>query len=446
MSELLVITAFLTTYALGRHSAGNGLASVIWCGGFYGIIRANNLDISTYFLYDAAVLGLYFAQWPNLMADSTRTHAIRRWAMMLLFWPFAYLGIGFIFPQHPLVQLVGLRAAIWFVPFIMVGAQLTYRDAKILAINIAILNLVSFAFALAEFVLGVELFYPRNSATEIIYMSKDIAGFTAYRIPATFSSAASYGTFLVAGFPFLVTRLASRDAKFTEKTLMFAALLSAMGGVFMCGSRSPVVALSVMFIVAGFLLRRRLEILVLMFVIIGFVIYQVSQDERLQRVSTLFDTDATLERVSASARLGVFDVIGEYPFGKGLGSAFGTNIPSFLAQYQIAQLGAENEMARIALEQSVVGVVIWLSALFWIIRQRMNGRNDLALRLLTAYVIYCWATSLLGTGLLAAIPQTAMLFSYMGLCAVSWRTAPVSSGPHPASRTGARLAMSAATP
>ncbi len=440
MSETLVISSFLITYLLGRQSAGLGLASVIWIGGIYGIIRANNLDVATYFMYDAAVLAIYLVQLPNMTVASRRTNALRGWTIVLLGWPMIYFGIGFVFPQHPLIQLVGLRAAIWFVPFIMVGAQLTLQDFKVLAIAIAGLNLVSFAFAVAEFYLGIEMFFPRNAATEILYLSKDVAEHTAYRIPATFTSPASYGGYLVAGFPFLIARLASRGISIPERLLMLAALGSAMVGVFMCGSRSPVVGLAFMFIVAGVLLRRRLEILVLMFAVLGLVVYQVLQEERLQRIESLADTEATLHRVGSSARLGIFDVIGEYPFGVGLGGAFGTSIPSFLAQYQPVQIGAENELARIALEQSIIGVIFWLSFVFWIVRRRFFGRNDLALRLLAAYVVYCWATSFLGAGLLSAIPQTAMLLSYMGVCAISWRPSPTAQ---PATAGGPRAASPA---
>ena len=424
MSELFPIAAFLITLTLGRQSVGRGLAAVIWTGGLYGIIRANNPDTFTYFLYDASVLGLYLAQIPNLTKLNWRNVGVRSWTIAILIWPLIYFGLGFTFPQHPLIQLVGLRAAIWFVPFILIGAQISAKDFKDIGITLAALNLVAFVFAVGEYFLGIEVFFPRNEVTQIIYMSKDIAEMTAHRIPATFGTSASYGGYLTASFPVLIARLASRDSALPEKVLMVAGLLAALVGVFLCGSRTPVVGMAFMVIVSGILLRRRLEVLLLMAAMLAVVTNEVLDDERLQRVSTLADTDATLERVGSSTRLGILDVIGDYPFGVGLGGAFGTSIPSFLAMYSIPQVGAENELARIALEQSVVGAFMWIGLVIWIVRKRILEGSNLTLTLLTTFVFYSWVTSVLGVGMFTAIPFTAMLLAYMGMCAASRQAAP----------------------
>jgi hypothetical protein len=296
-----------------------------------------------------------------------------------------------------------------------------------LAIAVAALNLVTLAFATAEFFLGIESFYPRNAATELIYMSKDIAGFTAHRIPATFANSSSYGGYLVAGFPLLIARLANREIPGRERLLMILAIVAALAGVFMCGSRSPVVGLAFMLLYAGFTLRNRLEIVALMIVVIGLVIYEVAQEERFQRVASLADRELVVERVKGSNNLGIFEVIGKHPLGVGLGGAFGTNIPTFLLQYATTQIGAENELARIALEQSVIGALLWLGCLFWILLKRYREGSSLAIRLLTVYVIYAWLSSFIGVGLLVGIPLTAIFLTYMGVCAVSRGSVPASN-------------------
>ncbi len=379
----------------------------------------------------AHVLGLYLAQLQNMMKSDSRTLAVRSWVIALLVWPLFYLGIGFVFPQHPLIQLVGLRAAIWFVPFILIGTQLTKEDLRVMAIAAASLNIFAFAFAVAEFFLGVEMFYPRNAVTEIIYMSKDVADHTAFRIPATFTNPASYGGYLAASFPLLISRLAGRDATTGEKSLMVVGLICAMLGVFMCGSRTPVLTMTFMFMISGVLLRGRLEIVILMIGVTSFVAWQVLQDERLQRVSSLADTDMALDRVSGSARLGILDVIADYPFGVGLGGAVGTSIPSFLAGYTPIQVGAENELAHIGLEQSVISVFMWLGFLAWIVRKRIHEGSSMALVLFTAYITYAWITCIIGAGLLTSIPHTAMLLIYMGVAAVSRKQSPVPTTLHP---------------
>lgn len=421
MVELFVIGSFFAALIAGRQSAGLGMAIVIWVGGFYGIVRANFFDVVTHFMFDAAVMGFYLSRAPFMFAQAKRQEDVRRWTLLLLLWPLTYFALGFFFSQHPLIQLLGLRAAIWFVPFIFIGAQFTSNDIRTMAIALAGLNLVSFGFALAQYIFGVEMFFPRNSVTEIIYNSKDIAGFTAYRIPATFSSSAAYGGYLVASFPVIVANYSRRDLPFGEKLLMLGGLLTAMIGVFLCGSRSPVVAFGAMFVVASFLLRHRVEVLAVLVLCSGLAVYQVLQNERLQRISTLVETESTLERISQSANLGILDVLAEYPFGVGLGGAVGTSIPSFLAQYSPIHVGAENEYARIALEQSVVGVMIWVGFVIWICRKRMYLGSSLVLKLMLAFVCYSWLTAFLGTGTTVAIPQSPILFTYMGACAAAGR-------------------------
>src|ERR1700722_8757077 len=181
MGFLLCAVGFVAAFLLGRRSLVAGLGAVLTVGYLYGILRANFLDSFTYFLFDASVLGFYLS-WlgrRNDPAASARTRELRRW----LWWLLAWAGVMFLMPlQHPLIQLVGLRGNAFLLPFLLVGGWLERRDAERLAVWLAALNLMAFVFAAAEYRLGVPAFYPENAVTEIIYKSKDLAGFTAFRI------------------------------------------------------------------------------------------------------------------------------------------------------------------------------------------------------------------------------------------------------------------------
>ena len=161
------------------------------CGGADGRIllrhlRANYLDTFAHFIFDAAVLGFYLSQVGRLRALVAGCGGtVEEWVIALVGWAV----VMFVIPlQHPLVQPVGLRGNAFLVPFLLVGGWLECRSAVRLALWLATLNLTAFAFALAEYKMGVPAVFPKNSVTEIIYNSNDIAGYTAYRIPACFAN------------------------------------------------------------------------------------------------------------------------------------------------------------------------------------------------------------------------------------------------------------------
>jgi len=81
----------------------------------------------------------------------------------------------------------------------------------------------------------------------------------------------------------------------------------------------------------------------------------------------------------------------------------------------------ENEYGRIALEQSLVGLAVWM----WFIANTLMRRwvpisKEWALgtRLMKALVVVSWGSAFIGTGMLTAIPQTPLLLFVMGLL---WR-------------------------
>src|SRR5882672_426932 len=194
---VLCALAMLACFIAGRRSIVWGIGAVMTIGYGYGILRANVPNPAMHFLFDAGALGFYLALVTRGFTPSQRPRlvALQPWIALLVGWPL----LLFLFPvQDPMVQLVGLRGQIFFIPFILIGAMLEPEDWYALAKWFAVLNLAAFGFALAEYIAGVSKFFPKNSMTTIIYSSRDVAGWTAWRIPSTFTSAAPYASMMVA--------------------------------------------------------------------------------------------------------------------------------------------------------------------------------------------------------------------------------------------------------
>jgi hypothetical protein len=420
MGLLLSGLAFFAAFLGARRSVGAGMVAVLTAGYFYGFLRARFFDGFSHFIFDAAVLGLYLGHFART-GTLRPPHApdLYQWVTALLAWPVVIFGLGVLYPQHVLIQLVGLRAAVWFLPFLLLGSWARLADLTPVARAVAVLNLVALLVAVGEYFLGLEAFLPRNAVTELMYKSKDVAGFKEHRIPATFVSAGAYGGVMAAGVPFLVgCWLAARD-HYLEKLLLVAALLAAAVGTFLCGSRTPVLFLMVLGLATVYKLRTKLSNLVPVGLVAVAVWFVVSGSERLQRFSTLQDTEMVMDRFSGSTNVGVVELLLTYPMGAGLGSAFGTSIPSFLQHLSTLEgIGAENEYARIGIEQSLVGAVLWLAFLAWMVtrrRVRLPGGWEVAEHLMLVYVILCWVGAAIGCGTLTSIPGTCMLLFQMGL-------------------------------
>src|SRR5579884_2754726 len=192
LALILCALALLACFIAGRRSLVSGLCTLMTVGYAYGIIRANVPQPAMHFVFDAGVGGLYLslfsrgvtaAQWP-------RVKVIQPWLMLLIGWPI----VLFFFPiQDFWVQFVGLRGQIFFLGFILIGAMLEPEDCYTLARWFAVLNIVVFGFAVAEYFMGVPKFYPKNANTTLIYISNDVLrNGSAYRIPATFVNSAGY--------------------------------------------------------------------------------------------------------------------------------------------------------------------------------------------------------------------------------------------------------------
>jgi hypothetical protein len=429
---VLTLLALGGTWYAARRGLGHGLGVLMLVGYGYGILRANFLDGFSHFMFDGAVAGLYvgWLQQRNLPRRvGLDGQALRMWMGVLLGWPFVMILLSPVLDsQHLFIQVVGLRVAILLLPLIALGARLEEEDVDRLGEWVLWLNLVAFVFALAEFTLGVERFFPKNAATEIIYASTDVGEERALRIPATFSSAHAYGGTMLLSLPVLMRRWVRRS---TSKVLTVAGLVAGTLGVFLCAARSPVVQLFTILALTLLLTGsfRLLAGLVVLGLAVGAV---VASNPRFQRFTTLQDTAFVSERLYGSFNEKLLDIIADHPMGQGLGSAAGTSIPFFLMEYLRPRIGLENEFSRIALEQGLLGMLLWLLFLAWLFT-RLPPRRRGAL-LLSDWVMWAtglvfWGTAFIGTGLLSSVPGTALLLVWMGRLVGIRRPVPVQVPP-----------------
>ncbi|HEX8474138.1 MAG TPA: hypothetical protein VF666_08910 [Pyrinomonadaceae bacterium] len=426
-SAILCIAAFAFAYIGGRRSLVAGLVTVMSVGYFYGILRANLPETYSHFIFDAAVVGLYAAQLfrKGSREGGRRDELLKIWVGVLIGWPFL---LFFVPVQDYAVQLVGLRGNVFLLPFILLGARLKAKQMYKLALALAVLNLIAFGFACAEFTLGVERFLPQNAVTELIYRSAVDEDYTnpnrstALRIPATFTGAHAFAGALVLTLPILFGAWALRKERAPwEKNLLNAAMVASILGVFMAAARSPVIILAIIIAMIFLSGRLRAQGWVLFFVMLVGISWIVSSEERLQRFMTLKDVDYVSERIHWSVNENFLELMYEYPLGNGLGGG-GTSMPYFL-QGRVAAptYYMENEYGRIVLEQGVLGLCLWAAFIVWVFGRGAVRRSDewhTGRRLLWVTCAAFFATGMIGTGLLTSIPGTALLLLSVGWVAV----------------------------
>src|SRR5206468_3525911 len=150
----------------------------------------------------------------------------------------------FVPTQDWLIQLVGLRGAMFFVPFLLIGARMEEEDFESIAMGVAWLNIAELGIALWQFFFGIERFFPHNAVTELIYKSNDVAG-GAYRIPATFVVSAAYGGVMAFIVAFLVGLWVKPSVGIVRRRLLEASLIASGLGVFLSASRTSAILLAV---------------------------------------------------------------------------------------------------------------------------------------------------------------------------------------------------------
>jgi len=426
------VFAFAVTLWVRTRSRTMGLLSVLLFGYMYGILRANLLATAGHFVFDSALLGLYIGELRQRLtpAQQIRENRLRDWIVALAMIPSLLLLLP---KQDALVQIVGFRSAVLFLPFILLGARLEREDFRKLAIGVAILNLFAFSFAAYEYVNGIESLYPKSPITSIIYQST-LLDYAFHRIPATFSSSAAYGGTMVFTIPLIGMAISGKYVKGPWYALCLTGLAAGTIGVFLSASRSTA-ALAIVALVALFIENRSRPRAALTFAgAVAFVGVLVVTQPRLQRFLSLQDTEFVSQRFAGSVNSDITDIVTRYPFGNGLGAG-GTSLPYFLQNRVEGAISVENEYARLILEQGVLGLTVWLGFIAWVLvpsHGDPRAPGKLGMRILAGAV---FAIGFTGTGFLASIPATCFLFLMMGLL---FKERPEGSAPFHSDRTLAR--------
>lgn len=423
LAVLICLTAFVVCYVAGRRALWAGFMATMVVGYFYGILRANLDSRFGHFIFDFGAVGFYLALIArrDTQIQRFKMRRIMPWVLALTGWPILLMLMPI---QSPLVQLVGLRGQIFFVPFLLVGAMLDGAEMRKIAMGFAILSLIELAFALAEIEFGLTAFYPMNSVDQIIYNSMDVAvGSTnAYRIPATFVQAAAYGGNMASLIPLLLGAMVQEPAGGRRWRLLLVALGVSAIGVFLSASRSQATVLFVLGIAATFSGRIRnfpwfgwVALLAILGVLVGM-------SPRMQRFVTLEDTTYVKKRFAYSLNANFAELAWEYPLGNGLGGG-GTSLPYFLQSQLRNPIAIENEYGRIMLEQGLPGLALWLAFIFWMLTRPLPRESDpwyLGKWLARVVLVYCFMTAPTGMGLLTSIPGTALLLLFAGWIATPY--------------------------
>ncbi len=415
MGIAVSLISLLITYRVARRSLVHGIAAVLTAGYLYGILRANMPEFGMYFIFDGAVVGLYAAQirqitQPFHTLDGQR---LKHWVVFLMMWP---LALFFIPVQDPVVQLIGLRANMFLLPFILIGARLSKEQIYEIGLYTSFLNIFALFVGVLEYVLGIEHFYPYNAVTEIVYRSNDVGSMDAFRIPATFANAHTYAGMMVLSLPWLVGGWVQRHNKTWQRNMFLAGILSAMLGVFMSAVRTHFVLLLILITVFTFSTRLKPVYRVGWIVILILVGYVVSTHERMQRFTTLSNTETVTSRIQASVNVSLVEAVQQFPFGNGLGGG-GTSMPYFLLDRVHQPISVESEIGRIQLETGLIGMTAWVCFVLWIFTRPGSRHGDpwfLSFRLAWFASIAFFTVGFIGIGLFTSIPGTASFLMMLG--------------------------------
>jgi hypothetical protein len=411
------LMAFAACYVAGRRALWAGFLATMVVGYFYGIVRANLESHFSHFIFDFGAVGFYFALLTRRDTPIQRfkMRRVMPWVLALMGWPLLMMLLPL---QPPMVQLVGLRGQIFFIPFVLVGAMLDGNEMRKIAAGLAVLSLIEIAFALAEVKFGLTRFYPVNAVDQIIYNSMDVrVGSTmVFRIPATFVQAAAFGGNMATSLPLLLGAMIQERRGSSRRKLLLIALGASALGVFLSASRSQATMLFVLGIAATFSGRARNFPWFAWVGLLAVVGLLVAFSPRMQRFVTLENTSYLKKRVYSSVSSNFVDLAIEYPLGNGLGGG-GTSMPYFLQSQLRDPVVMENEYARIMLEQGLPGLAIWLAFIVWTLTRPLPRETEpwyLGKWLARVALTYCFMIAPTGMGLLTSIPGTAMLLVFAG--------------------------------
>ncbi|HJR60724.1 MAG TPA: hypothetical protein VJ813_15040 [Vicinamibacterales bacterium] len=414
----ICVAAFAAAYLAGRRSMWLGITAVLTVGYGYGIVRAN-AGGATHLLFDAAVAGLFAAQLWNVARATNRPglYALKFWTLALIAWP----TLLFFFPPGDvLVELVGWRANVFLLPFLLIGAQLDDDAIYKIGLSMAVLNIAAAVVGGLEFSFGLQLFFPYSEVTDMMYQSRlSDQESLGLRIPSSFVNAHAYGGTMVMTLPFIFGAWIQQRERWHAHVLTVA-LAASLLGVFMAGARTPMLVLAGLVVLVTLSGRLRGYSWLSWAGVILVVGWVVSSDGRLQRYVSLQDTQYLAERWSGSVNREFFDLMGAYPFGRGLAGG-GTSIPYFLKDRFEANFVMENEFARIVMEQGIPGLFLWVLFMVWVLTKGRGPKTDpwhLSRRLVLATVAAYFVFALTGIGLLTSVPQSMVLLLGVGWIAV----------------------------
>lgn len=414
MGAVLSAVAFLITWLLAKKSLTRGIGACLAIGYFFGIVRANLPETASYFIFDAAVLGLYCGQLPSSLRrpDTQNSRHLKHWITLLVLWP---LVLFFVPQQDYLVQLVGLRGNIFLLPFVLLGSQINDGEAKDLALWLSTLNALVTLVGFAEFSVGITRFFPQNQLTYMIFHSSDV-GSGSFRIPSTFSNAHSFGGMMVLSVPWIAGAWTRHRGPSRHNYLLLAGLVAAVLGVLMSAARVDFIILALLIIVLTVSAQLKARYRVAWLFILATIACVVVSNDRLQRFTTLDSPEILTTRLSWGLNDNLFHAFADHPFGVGLGGG-GTSMPSFLEDRVERPVLLESELGRIALETGLVGLASWLAFVCWVFARCGPERDDpwrLGKRLARYCCLAFFLTGFIGTGLMTAIPSSAVLLMSLG--------------------------------
>jgi hypothetical protein len=227
---------------------------------------------------------------------------------------------------------------------------------------------------------------------------------------------------MVMTMPILIGAWAAPGISAMRRLILLIAIIASILGIFAAASRVHIVVLALVILAALFSGRIHIQMRAVILAVAGIVAVVVVSETRLQRISTLRDSDYLSQRVGGSVNTGFLELLLEFPFGNGLGGG-GTSLPFFLENRVRHRVVMENEYARIMLEQTSIGLCIWIAFIFWFLLRRISPMArlwDLTDQLSWVAVASYFGTAMLGIGLLTSIPQSMLLL----LCAgsvTSWK-------------------------
>jgi hypothetical protein len=423
MGLVLCAISFVVCFVATRRAVSAGVVATMSIGYAYGILRGNIQQAASHFIYDAGAIGLYLAVLTRHLSPiaKCKLRPLMPWFLCLVGWP---ILMFFVPAQGLMVQLVGLRGNIFFLPFLLIGAMMDSRDYCRLARAMVVLNAVVLVFAGAEVLLGIEHFYAAANPVNItIFRSNDViyGGESHYRIPATFVSSAAYASNMVASLPFLIGGLVQENRQSRWRYPIACAIGLGALGVFLSGSRSAVAPLLILGIF-GAAPRGTRNVPPGIWMGLALVVAAiVAVTPRMQRFTTLGDTDYVARRIHGSINRNLISLAIEYPMGNGLGGG-GTSLPYFLQDRLSDPVVLENEYARILAEQGIPGLLLWLGFIIWLAIRPLCPRYSSWYKgklLARLFCLISFAAAPIGLGTLDAIPGTEMLLMLAG-----WFAAP----------------------